>query len=442
MKRKLILMLTIAALIITAMGCSGQTEKLEVKDRNASETESGKSDTEQKSGQEDAKPIKMNIMKSGLEKVWTEYYERAINDFTAANPNVTIEYFETPWAERNTKLNVLFASNNAPDVVCDAIAVQAQRAELGQFYPIDEYLESWDDKENMMEHALELGVYQGKTYGLGYHWDPRLFAYRKDFFEEAGLNPEEPPKNFEELKTYAQKLVKKDGDIVSRSGMDIPLTKATNYFSIFARQNGAVIVDEDKQVPLINEPECVQALEYLVDFYNMGVAIEFNALNAAEKPFLNGKAAMAYITPSQLKSFIEADPEMKDKVGLLPYFDEKAKATFGGLYQYFISSQSSHKDNAWDFIAFMLSKDETWKRYQKVSSPVVRKDLVDEYIKAGQFNEVIYKAASASYPLPNVPWTGTFRKYVEQAYEAAMLAEMAPQKALDAAQEELKQEIK
>jgi len=97
----------------------------------------------------------------------------------------------------------IFAGGSAPDIIAAAVGYLAVRASKGQFIPRNDYYNAWDGKDEYQKKAYSKGMYKGEFYGLGYHWDPRIFVYRKDLFKEAGLDPEQPPRNWEELKDYA-----------------------------------------------------------------------------------------------------------------------------------------------------------------------------------------------------------------------------------------------
>jgi len=86
------------------------------------------------------------------------------------------------------------------------------RVELGHIIPLDDYFDSWEDSDNLVEGMVDYGMFDEQLYGLGYNSSPPVFVWRKDYFEEAGLDPELPPQNWEEMLEYAEKLTITDGD--------------------------------------------------------------------------------------------------------------------------------------------------------------------------------------------------------------------------------------
>lgn len=55
-------------------------------------------------------------------------------------------------------------------------------------------------------------------YGLPYETDIRVLYYNKAAFKEAGLDPNTPPKNWDDLWSFSDKLAQKDGNKLKRIG--------------------------------------------------------------------------------------------------------------------------------------------------------------------------------------------------------------------------------
>lgn len=395
------------------------------------------------SGNEAGQPSErvLTVLKAGAEPIWDEYYTRAVADFEEANPGVTVEYEAVGWADVNTKLNTMFASNTAPDIVAAAVTFQSVRAELGQFIPLDSFIADWDEAESVQDRIFELGTYDGSVYGIGYHWDPRVLVYRRDLFSKAGLDPDDPPNSWEELRDAAIALAERNGDVVVQSGFDLPSTAGHPFLQTFALQNGAVLIDPETQAVQFDTPEAVEALAFLADLYREGITGPFAGNRMAEYPFMRGTSAMSYLSPSLLAAFIEANPDRINDIGIITDLGESRSATFGGLYQLFITSQADDPELAWSFVQALMSEDETKRRTLDVGSPVVRKDLRDWYFEQGPFNEGIYESAMVSEPWPNVPWSGQYRTYLGQAYEEAVFGRLSPREALRQAGDALAAEV-
>src|SRR3546814_9554899 len=63
----------------------------------------------------------------------------------------------------------------------------------------------------------------GKTWGIPFQRSTIVMYWNKEAFQEAGLDPETPPQNWNELVEYGQKLTKRDASgNVARWGVQIP----------------------------------------------------------------------------------------------------------------------------------------------------------------------------------------------------------------------------
>ena len=140
-----------------------------------------------------------------------EYYEQLISNFESKNPGITVELLQGgDWQDMETKLNAAMLSNTYPDVILCPLNTFGQRAALGDFMDLSEYIEGWEDKEDIFDASIDIGKYQGISYGIGGFPVPEVVMYRKDYFKEAGLDPNSPPETWEELYDYAKKLVVMD----------------------------------------------------------------------------------------------------------------------------------------------------------------------------------------------------------------------------------------
>lgn len=101
-------------------------------------------------------------------------------------------------------------------------------------------------------------------YGVSYFPAPEILVYRKDFFKEAGLDPEKPPRTWEELKSYAVRLAKRDANNnVIRAGLNIPVINPEVFIKPFLWQNDASVIDEEKEVLGVNSAGAVETFEYV-----------------------------------------------------------------------------------------------------------------------------------------------------------------------------------
>ena len=229
-------------------------------------TAAPKSVEEEKNSKSVENPVKLKFYKAGLSGSEHDYWVDLLDRYSREN-NVEFEFVEAQWGEEiETKLSTTFASGISVDIVGQAIVQMPTRVSKNQVIPLDKYAQKWDGLADMNENILNSAMYNGQLYAIPYYPEVMLWAYRKDMFEEAGLDPENPPKTWEDLREAAKKLTVYDGDMVTRSGLQL-LTQgyALQFYSLYY-QNGGKWEDENHN-PVWNNDEFRETMEYLRTLY-------------------------------------------------------------------------------------------------------------------------------------------------------------------------------
>lgn len=387
--------------------------------------------------------VKLVFLRVGTEPEKKAYWEKMADGFMEENPNIEIEYQEAPAGDDfETKLNTGFASGTAPDIINFTLASMGTRVPLGQYAPLDEYMEGWDGKEDFMESALSLGNINGTQYGIPVIADPRILIYNKEMFEEAGLDPESPPTTWDELREAHKALIKKDGDTVVQTGLGFPTsgTNTQHWFSIFIEQNGVKnLVDDDNNTILCNTAEAIEAAEFMKELADEGV-IFWNADNADENPFITGKAAMTFASDSNFANWNTGD--LEGKIAMADPISGTQQATFCGMNFMFMSGETEHKEEVWKFIEYVSSAENMWTRYEDLGTAVLRESLKEEYIAEDpEKHEAIYTSIACGTGSPKVAYANSVYNIIGQAMEQIMYDVAEPEQALNDAAEKIQEEI-
>ena len=214
MKRKLAMGLLVGAIALAAAGCGGKTGT----DAGTTQAPAGSA------GGESATPESKAAAASGEKRVVTIWYDgteeesvkRLEPEFEALHPDIDLQFEIVPYSDLSTKEMVACQSAVGPDVMWQSYAWTNSFAKMGLLTSYSPYLEKSEaiDLENDFDPvALELGTVDGQIYGLPWSMEAMCLVYNKDMFREAGLDPEKPPTNWEELVECAKALtVDKDGD--------------------------------------------------------------------------------------------------------------------------------------------------------------------------------------------------------------------------------------
>jgi ABC-type glycerol-3-phosphate transport system substrate-binding protein len=388
-------------------------------------------------------PVTINFWVPGSFEPNKEYFIQAVEEFNTSQNNikVIITFLPGPPEQIDLKLNAAQMGDFYPDVFSSYLYFIGTRG-IQEFADITAYFNNWEDKDDIYDNTVKLGMIENKLFGIGYYPSPEIMVYRKDFFVEAGINPNDPPTSWEAVAPSAKLMTKRDKDTVVRAGLDIPIINANIYTKLFMRQNGAKVIDEANQKILFNKPEAIKALEYVIDLKNKNVSIPYDWAKKEESPFYKGKSAMAILNISAITKLINSNVEFAQHIGFIPLLSTKKKSAFCGHRFLVIGQKSKYKDESWEFIKFLMSKEQMIKRSKILGVPVVRKSLQKEYIQLDPvLNHIVLEYVKYGKGEELVPWIALANKYLNEAVIRSYTGEKTVKEALTEAQKSLESEI-
>jgi len=385
------------------------------------------------------KTVALKFVRIGNDAAEATYWKRLIGDFNQANPGIKVEYDDAAIGEpMETKLNSMFSAGLGPDIIGHGILSVAARVEAGHYQPITTYFNSWEGKDDLMAAVLANGTYKNEIYGLAYSTTPFIFAWRKDLFSDAGLDPEKAPQNWEELESFSRQLTKKDAaGQITQSGFAFPRS-AGNFveFDTLVFGNGGLYYN-DQGEPTLNTPDKVETLEFLAGFVN-DVGIPFNSNET--NPFIAGTAAMTLINNVALTPMLKNEA-YAGKVGIALPPANKTPATFSGCNMLFVGGDCKQPDEAFQFIAYALTKEEVLTRAKELGIPVTRQSQVDAFIALDPMNAVRAECVAKGVGMPRATWSTTFQKIRNDLVQQVLYGKMNAADALAQAQADLEAEI-
>jgi ABC-type sugar transport system permease subunit/ABC-type glycerol-3-phosphate transport system substrate-binding protein len=385
-----------------------------------------------------------------------------------------------------TRFLVSVAGGVPPDVIYfDRYAV-AEWAARGAFMPLDPYIErdiaagrETPRLEQFYKSCLDEAVYNGQAYAIPNSVDDRALFYNKDLFKRAGLVDEngeaQPPRDWDELKAYAVKLSERDNEGKLKTVGFIPQF-GNVFLYIYGWMNGARYLSDDGTQNLINTPEVVEALEYMVSVYDtLGGFEEVNAFQSGFQsneldPFIQGKVAMEIHGAWRMPILANYGRDLDFGVAPPPLpKKELAKgrvtATMNGGWSYAIPSSSRNKEAAWDFIRFMTSERafDLWIESEREIAeaqghlyiprqlPIIElnEKYYNKYIENNPMMPENFKAGSRilmdllpdAYYRPVTPVGQVMWNELLSATETALYHSLSPQQALDQSAANVQREL-
>ncbi|NMB25197.1 MAG: sugar ABC transporter substrate-binding protein [Firmicutes bacterium] len=135
---------------------------------------------------------------------WTWWnFDEGIKQFEKSHPDIEVEVVQMgPWDLHDKLLVSLAAGTGAPDVVQLVIRRFDAYMSTGKLVDLSPYVN--DLKDNYAPAQWNLTQYDGKTWGLPTDVGPAVVFYRKDIFEECGI--EVPLKTWDDFVAAGKKI--------------------------------------------------------------------------------------------------------------------------------------------------------------------------------------------------------------------------------------------
>jgi multiple sugar transport system substrate-binding protein len=223
--------------------------------------------------------------------------------------------------------------------------------------------------------------------------DTRVLYYRTDLLEEAGYK--EAPKTWDELRDAAKKLRQRGDD---KYGISIDTNEQSLSF-MFARQNGSKLIEGNEAY--FNEPEFVEAVEYLDGFFKDGSAPVDLGLDIVQAFRGDGILPMFISGPWMVKLINDQAPELEGKwaTAVLPA-KETNTSTLGGS-DLSVFQHTKNKEEALKFLAFM-SKPETQVKWLDMTNslPANKEAWNDKQLQENQYYKVFGEQLENAQPMP------------------------------------------
>jgi len=280
------------------------------------------------------------------------------------------------------------AGGVSPDVFSAYFQVMHTDIEQGFVCPLDEYIETWDGKDKIPKQLWPVVTGSDHhVYGVIWNWPTVYLIYRKDLFAEAGLDPNKPPKNWDELFEFAKRLSYPDMQIETaatpgagfgRYGLYLPFS-GSYIFSNFIWQAGGEIVhkrDDGRWEAVFDSDAGVAALDYWKRLrwtkwqrngkeYTGVVRTGFGEARAIRESelFARGEAAMVLMGVHRLQDVLAQNVVRMEDVGIaaLPAGPTGIRANIVDGDVYCIASRlkndKKRRDAAWEYIRFMTSDE-------------------------------------------------------------------------------------
>lgn len=304
-----------------------------------------------------AAPVEITYMMWGSPEelaVW----EQIVNDFEAANPDISVKVEVSDWDSYWNKLKTLFAGGTPPDVFAMDGPLYPDWQSRGVLLNLQPYI---DQDPALLDgiYPSTLTTYQrdGAYYGLPRDFQTITLFYNKDMFDAAGLPYPDESWDFAKLRETALALTKdNDGDgVIDQYGFSPDLWDMELFWGAAIWGSGGEVLSEDYSKTLLAEGPARDAWQLLADMVLVDKSVPDPTVAAeyGSDPFAAGVSAMTTIGHWVVPEY--ANLEFAWDVAPMPA-GPATRATSVNSAGFVIAKDSKNPDAAWKFIAFALGE--------------------------------------------------------------------------------------
>lgn len=353
-------------------------------------------------------------------------FEAMLAEFTAAHPDITINSETVAGTGAATYPDVLrtsIAGGDPPDLFYMwGGSIAAPFIEADQVLPLDDYYAEYGWAERLVPWAVEAMKADGVYYGVPKATRGMGFWYRKDIFEQNGI---EIPTTYDELEAACATLKNANIAALSLGGKyGWNTMRLLDYF--LEKEAGPELHDKLNRLEASwDSPEVVAAYTRLKTWVDNGWIVPgFLSVSPddARQPWYRGEAAMVF-EGDWLEGVLKGDEQDTANFDFfIPPTDRDPVRISGFPEQVMITKDSRNPDAAATFLDWFLQPDIQKKYFQAIggSTGVLNAfPSEEEFPLSVKWRKII--ETSEAYP----PTDQAFRKELMDAYFAVQDAIVA-----------------
>lgn len=417
MKRRVTAMMLTVALVAGILAGCGKTESTK-----SSSPVADSGDEESKSAEE----VTLNVILS--ENDQTKDMLNYLPQFEEKT-GIHVEYEIMAESSYMDKMLLGLSSNNQQyDVVMASPATIGSILDGGWVQPLDSYIadETITDADwlsGLSDSMLSLAVVDGERYAVPYNMGVNILYYNKAMFEEAGLDPDNPPTTLQGVLEAAEVLNDPDN---GKYGISFRASREGNantfLWAMLWMACGGSWEDENGVVDYsrVGGAEAVTATDYFARFHNYApTGINSYGYEEAQLAFQQGLTGMWIDTSILAGGVLDAEDSLvSEDVGFAAFTEGHA---IGSPWMFLMASRTEHPEEAWKFLQWVSGYELQMEQVKTgIQTGPVRSDVLNDPDIDQYFDAELAKAVN--YALDHDPISNYFPAINEMTEIRSLLA--------------------
>ncbi|MFE2336835.1 extracellular solute-binding protein [Streptomyces coelicoflavus] len=337
-----------------------------------------------------------------------DFLKRFTEGFEADHPDLDLDIRIQEWTGIGDKVQAALKADgtDGPDVVEVGNTQVPQYAEGGRLQDLTlESMRDWGIRD-WLPGLAEPGQWMSQQFGVPWYAANRVVIYRKDLFEQAGVN--EPPRTREEWLDATEKLDKNGDQGIYLAGQD--------WYTLagFIWDEGGELATQAGEggvwTGALDSEDALRGM----DFYRELQALGDGPVDADEEHppqsgvFAKGQVAQIIAVPGQAQSVLRENPDLKGKIGFFPVpgkSADKPGAVFTGGSDLVVPKNTDQEEGALAVIEALAG--EKWNTdLARTMNYVPNKKSLAEAVSGEEGAEAMAAGAAQGRATPGTPQWG------------------------------------
>jgi sn-glycerol 3-phosphate transport system substrate-binding protein len=299
--------------------------------------------------------------------------DRLVMDFNASQTEYRVEaVFQGSYVESLNKLIASLRGGDVPALIqLDDVSTQIM-IDSGEIVPVQEFIDAEAyDLSDFDPRALSYYSQGGVLYSMPFNLAGPILYYDRRAFEEAGLDPNQPPRTLDEVRAYSEQLmVRNERGEVTRAGIALQISPW--LFEQMLAKQGALYVDgangrqERASEALFASAQGRAIIEWYDEMVESGLAIGTGRSGTdAMLAVAQGRAAMAMESTAALGAVValiavSGEDPARLGTGPLPAPEgEGGGIVLGGASLWLLRDRPEEvQRGAWAFLKFAMEPEQ------------------------------------------------------------------------------------
>jgi len=368
-----------------------------------------------------------------------------VSEFNNSHPTIKVTAVMQPsYDEYKTLLKAAIVAGTTPDVATVDLIWVPEYVQDGALQSLNEIISS-DSQFNINDFYPMLTNYDmmgGERYGLPFTTNNMQLIWNKDLFTSAGLDPEAPPKTWEEMQAMAEQCSDPANGVVGFEFYTQPVGEGITWqFQVWLWAAGGEFLNADNTQAAFNSPEGLKALTFVSDM------LQGNGSMPGPWGAFGDQKACMQLDGSWLFGYRKGAP-FQWSIAAVPAPAGGTTASNTGGEHLIMFKNSANKDAVWEFIKYLTST-EIQMRWDMATGflPIINSVGEDQnYLNWVNVTEPrmmpFIQGMPYAYTRPATPLYNQVSEAFSREIQKSMLAISSPSDALAAAETAVNQILK